>query len=63
MHVYEAPEPTRILVGCRRCRYTWKEEMMMSPDMPRVNGPRMKYDYCDSCITPGEARQGGKALV
>lgn len=45
------PVKTNVLVGCRRCKNTWSEEMMLPKDGCRINSTSYQYDCCDKCIT------------
>ena len=42
-------ELTKVLVGCKKCRKSWFEELMRSPDSPCINGPSYIYDACSEC--------------
>lgn len=48
-----APVVELTLIGCMRCRNTWRENYTFH-GTTRVNGPMYIYDYCDNCITPEE---------
>ena len=45
-------EPTteQALVGCQRCRNTWREEYTFMTSL-RINGPMYCYEVCDKCKT------------
>lgn len=49
--VFEDSKPVveQALVGCRRCRTTWREERTFYTSI-RINGPMYDYDVCDMCL-------------
>lgn len=55
--VDHTPVREKVLVGCRRCRNTWKEEMELFKDTPRINSAMLIYDCCDKCITDDERKK------
>ncbi len=44
------------LVGCRRCRSTWKEQMLglEGQEEARINSALYPYDFCSGCATEAE---------
>lgn len=59
-HLLNAPEYKPIkeltLVGCKRCRRTWREEYFHTTAI-RINGPMYMYDACDQCLEPGDVEK------